>query len=173
MSKIIFSLFSHLPYWIQAIIPKVFYITEKSWNYYPFTITGRYLLRTICTTNSRPSTNNRVTHNGVTSRKMLFLDWFAYFATYFTCIIIYSFYFLCSAGTTPPPPSALPLKMIRTPLNIITFFFFFFLSQFRKNFYTYQLWRVYFYVIKFIEFNLIRKLHIIHWEVGHHTRWVD
>lgn len=30
---------SRLPYWIQSILPKVFYITEKAWNYYPFTIT--------------------------------------------------------------------------------------------------------------------------------------
>lgn len=30
---------SRLPYWIQSIIPKIFYITEKAWNYYPFTIT--------------------------------------------------------------------------------------------------------------------------------------
>lgn len=30
---------SKLPYWIQAITPRVFYITEKAWNYYPFTIT--------------------------------------------------------------------------------------------------------------------------------------
>ncbi|KAJ8922895.1 hypothetical protein NQ315_001437 [Exocentrus adspersus] len=30
---------SRLPYWIQAIIPKLFYVTEKGWNYYPFTIT--------------------------------------------------------------------------------------------------------------------------------------
>ncbi|XP_076653470.1 cytoplasmic phosphatidylinositol transfer protein 1 [Halictus rubicundus] len=30
---------SKLPYWIQSIIPKVFYVTEKAWNYYPFTIT--------------------------------------------------------------------------------------------------------------------------------------
>lgn len=34
------SYFSRLPYWIQAICPRVFYITEKSWNYYPFTKTG-------------------------------------------------------------------------------------------------------------------------------------
>ncbi|KAJ6649369.1 Cytoplasmic phosphatidylinositol transfer protein 1 [Pseudolycoriella hygida] len=32
-------LFSRLPYWIQAVCPKVFYLTEKAWNYYPFTIT--------------------------------------------------------------------------------------------------------------------------------------
>nr|CAD7257482.1 unnamed protein product [Timema shepardi] len=31
--------FSRLPYWVQALIPKVFYVTEKAWNYYPFTIT--------------------------------------------------------------------------------------------------------------------------------------
>lgn len=30
---------SRLPYWIQAMCPKVFYITEKAWNYYPYTIT--------------------------------------------------------------------------------------------------------------------------------------
>ncbi|XP_067626626.1 cytoplasmic phosphatidylinositol transfer protein 1 [Eurosta solidaginis] len=30
---------SRLPYCIQAICPRVFYVTEKSWNYYPFTIT--------------------------------------------------------------------------------------------------------------------------------------
>ncbi|CAH0563784.1 unnamed protein product [Brassicogethes aeneus] len=30
---------SRLPYWIQAIIPKMFYVTEKAWNYYPYTIT--------------------------------------------------------------------------------------------------------------------------------------
>ncbi|CAK1551088.1 unnamed protein product [Leptosia nina] len=30
---------SHLPYWIQNIIPRLFYITEKAWNYYPYTIT--------------------------------------------------------------------------------------------------------------------------------------
>lgn len=28
-----------LPYWIQAICPRVFYVTEKSWNYYPLTLT--------------------------------------------------------------------------------------------------------------------------------------
>ncbi|XP_069688356.1 cytoplasmic phosphatidylinositol transfer protein 1 [Periplaneta americana] len=30
---------SRLPYWVQSFIPKVFYVTEKAWNYYPFTIT--------------------------------------------------------------------------------------------------------------------------------------
>lgn len=30
---------SHLPYWVQSLIPKIFYITEKAWNFYPYTIT--------------------------------------------------------------------------------------------------------------------------------------
>ncbi|XP_054290133.1 cytoplasmic phosphatidylinositol transfer protein 1 [Macrosteles quadrilineatus] len=30
---------SKLPYWIQSFIPRVFYVTEKAWNYYPYTIT--------------------------------------------------------------------------------------------------------------------------------------
>ncbi|XP_037890874.1 cytoplasmic phosphatidylinositol transfer protein 1 [Glossina fuscipes] len=30
---------SRLPLWIQSICPRVFYITEKSWNFYPFTKT--------------------------------------------------------------------------------------------------------------------------------------
>ncbi|KAJ2949011.1 hypothetical protein O0L34_g5950 [Tuta absoluta] len=33
---------SHLPYWLQSIVPKIFYVTEKAWNYYPYTITGKY-----------------------------------------------------------------------------------------------------------------------------------
>ncbi|XP_016994496.2 cytoplasmic phosphatidylinositol transfer protein 1 [Drosophila takahashii] len=30
---------NRLPYWIQAICPRVFYVIEKSWNYYPYTLT--------------------------------------------------------------------------------------------------------------------------------------
>lgn len=30
---------SRLPYWLQAVCPRVFYIVEKSWNYYPYTFT--------------------------------------------------------------------------------------------------------------------------------------
>ncbi|CAD7088095.1 unnamed protein product [Hermetia illucens] len=30
---------SRLPYWLQAVCPRVFYVTEKSWNYYPYTFT--------------------------------------------------------------------------------------------------------------------------------------
>lgn len=32
-------LYSRLPSWVRAIIPDIFYITEKSWNYFPYTIT--------------------------------------------------------------------------------------------------------------------------------------
>ncbi|XP_033748217.1 cytoplasmic phosphatidylinositol transfer protein 1-like [Pecten maximus] len=30
---------SRLPTWIRSLIPRIFYITEKAWNYYPYTIT--------------------------------------------------------------------------------------------------------------------------------------
>ncbi|KAH9495458.1 Cytoplasmic phosphatidylinositol transfer protein 1 [Bulinus truncatus] len=30
---------NRLPSWIRALIPKVFYVTEKAWNYYPYTVT--------------------------------------------------------------------------------------------------------------------------------------
>uniref|UniRef100_A0A3Q3DA09 Cytoplasmic phosphatidylinositol transfer protein 1-like n=1 Tax=Hippocampus comes TaxID=109280 RepID=A0A3Q3DA09_HIPCM len=29
-----------LPSWARAVVPKIFYVTEKAWNYYPYTITG-------------------------------------------------------------------------------------------------------------------------------------
>ncbi|XP_014914659.1 cytoplasmic phosphatidylinositol transfer protein 1b [Poecilia latipinna] len=30
---------SKLPSWIKAFVPRVFYVTEKAWNFYPYTIT--------------------------------------------------------------------------------------------------------------------------------------
>lgn len=30
---------SRLPHWIRSLIPKIFYVTEKAWNYYPHTTT--------------------------------------------------------------------------------------------------------------------------------------
>ncbi|KAL6109376.1 uncharacterized protein ACO6RY_12517 [Pungitius sinensis] len=30
---------SKLPAWLKAFVPRVFYVTEKAWNFYPFTIT--------------------------------------------------------------------------------------------------------------------------------------
>ncbi|KAM8842885.1 cytoplasmic phosphatidylinositol transfer protein 1-like [Synchiropus picturatus] len=35
---------SKLPSWAQAVVPKIFYVTEKAWNYYPYTITVILLL---------------------------------------------------------------------------------------------------------------------------------
>ncbi|MGH0143701.1 UNVERIFIED_CONTAM: hypothetical protein FKN15_007523 [Acipenser sinensis] len=32
---------SKLPSWARAVVPRIFYITEKAWNYYPYTITGK------------------------------------------------------------------------------------------------------------------------------------
>lgn len=36
-------MFSRLPYWIQSFIPKILYVTEKAWNYYPYTLTGKLI----------------------------------------------------------------------------------------------------------------------------------
>nr|DBA15909.1 TPA: hypothetical protein GDO54_003363 [Pyxicephalus adspersus] len=30
---------SKLPTWVRGFVPKIFYITEKAWNYYPYTVT--------------------------------------------------------------------------------------------------------------------------------------
>lgn len=30
---------SRLPSWIRSMIPRIFYVTEKAWNYFPYTIT--------------------------------------------------------------------------------------------------------------------------------------
>ncbi|CAM2102026.1 unnamed protein product [Caretta caretta] len=34
---------SKLPSWARAVVPKIFYITEKAWNYYPYTITVKII----------------------------------------------------------------------------------------------------------------------------------
>lgn len=57
---------SKLPYWIQAIIPRIFYITEKAWNYYPFTITEytcSFLPKFNISINTRYEDNNGSTEN--------------------------------------------------------------------------------------------------------------
>lgn len=36
--------FSKLPSWARAVVPKIFYVTEKAWNYYPYTITGKHTI---------------------------------------------------------------------------------------------------------------------------------
>lgn len=35
-----FPLCSKLPSWAKAFVPRFFYVTEKAWNFYPYTITG-------------------------------------------------------------------------------------------------------------------------------------
>lgn len=30
---------SRLPYWVQSVCPQIFYVIEKAWNYFPYTIT--------------------------------------------------------------------------------------------------------------------------------------
>lgn len=47
LCKFIFKCFcmsscSKLPSWARAVVPKIFYVTEKAWNYYPYTVTGEY-----------------------------------------------------------------------------------------------------------------------------------
>uniref|UniRef100_A0A665VXX5 Cytoplasmic phosphatidylinositol transfer protein 1-like n=1 Tax=Echeneis naucrates TaxID=173247 RepID=A0A665VXX5_ECHNA len=43
-----------LPSWARAVVPKIFYVTEKAWNYYPYTVTGNasiihpFLLSLMC-----------------------------------------------------------------------------------------------------------------------------
>ncbi|NXS01955.1 PITC1 protein, partial [Oxylabes madagascariensis] len=39
---------SKLPSWARAVVPKIFYVTEKAWNYYPYTITGKECGRNDC-----------------------------------------------------------------------------------------------------------------------------
>ncbi|NXD62072.1 PITC1 protein, partial [Eolophus roseicapillus] len=34
---------SKLPSWARAVVPKIFYVTEKAWNYYPYTITAKLI----------------------------------------------------------------------------------------------------------------------------------
>lgn len=41
---------SKLPSWARAVVPKIFYVTEKAWNYYPYTITGKSFVQPVCYT---------------------------------------------------------------------------------------------------------------------------
>ncbi|XP_017836150.1 cytoplasmic phosphatidylinositol transfer protein 1 [Drosophila busckii] len=57
---------SRLPYWIQAICPRVFYVTEKSWNYYPYTLTEytcSFIPKLNVTIKTRYENNNGSTDN--------------------------------------------------------------------------------------------------------------
>jgi len=43
---------SKLPSWAKAFVPRFFYVTEKAWNFYPYTITGVcvYFFSSVCVT---------------------------------------------------------------------------------------------------------------------------
>ncbi|OCT61808.1 hypothetical protein XELAEV_18047837mg [Xenopus laevis] len=42
---------SKLPSWARAVVPRIFYICEKAWNYYPYTVTA---LTSLCSSESGP-----------------------------------------------------------------------------------------------------------------------
>ncbi|XP_075977918.1 cytoplasmic phosphatidylinositol transfer protein 1 [Anticarsia gemmatalis] len=75
---------SHLPYWVQSLIPKIFYVTEKAWNYYPYTITEytcSFIPKFAISIQTRYEDNNGTTENclGLTpeeleQREVDFLD---------------------------------------------------------------------------------------------------
>jgi len=57
---------SRLPSWIRSLVPKLFYVTEKAWNYYPFTITQyscSFLPRFSVYIDTRYEDNNGTTQN--------------------------------------------------------------------------------------------------------------
>jgi len=75
---------SKLPVWIQGYVPKIFYITEKAWNYYPYTVTEyscsflprfSILVRT-CYKNDNGCTENALNLNKdeLKNREVLSLD---------------------------------------------------------------------------------------------------
>ena len=35
-----------MPGWVQPMIPRILYVTEKGWNFYPYTKTGKYSITT-------------------------------------------------------------------------------------------------------------------------------
>nr|QDR50954.1 retinal degeneration B beta [Heliconius melpomene] len=66
---------SHLPYWIQSLIPKIFYVTEKAWNYYPYTITEytcSFIPKFSISIQTRYENNNGTTDNclGLTQEEL-------------------------------------------------------------------------------------------------------
>uniref|UniRef100_A0A3B3Y3L9 Phosphatidylinositol transfer protein N-terminal domain-containing protein n=1 Tax=Poecilia mexicana TaxID=48701 RepID=A0A3B3Y3L9_9TELE len=51
---------SKLPSWIKAFVPRVFYVTEKAWNFYPYTITGEFSIRIETRFENNNGSNNNV-----------------------------------------------------------------------------------------------------------------
>lgn len=57
---------SKLPSWIRSMIPAIFYITEKAWNYYPYTITEytcSFIPRFVVNISTKYEDNNGSTEN--------------------------------------------------------------------------------------------------------------
>lgn len=52
---LVFLCCSKLPSWARAVVPKIFYVTEKAWNYYPFTITGKTSIKVYIHVNTESS----------------------------------------------------------------------------------------------------------------------
>ena len=42
--RLYLSTHSRMPGWVQPMIPRILYITEKGWNFYPYTRTGKCLI---------------------------------------------------------------------------------------------------------------------------------
>ena len=62
---------SKLPSWIRKMVPKTFYVTEKAWNYYPFTITEYSCSFLTCAVNilTKYENNNGSTENCLNASK--------------------------------------------------------------------------------------------------------
>ncbi|XP_077980541.1 cytoplasmic phosphatidylinositol transfer protein 1-like [Glandiceps talaboti] len=75
---------SRLPSWVRAVIPNIFYITEKAWNYYPFTkteYTCSFLPRFIVEIETKYENNNgssenchNLTQEELAQREVIFQD---------------------------------------------------------------------------------------------------
>ncbi|KAF7242978.1 Cytoplasmic phosphatidylinositol transfer protein 1 [Varanus komodoensis] len=52
---------SKLPSWARAVTPRIFYITEKAWNYYPYTITAWFVNLAGLRQHGNPCSNNSST----------------------------------------------------------------------------------------------------------------
>ncbi|KAB0401050.1 hypothetical protein E2I00_019260 [Balaenoptera physalus] len=72
---------SKLPSWARAVVPKIFYVTEKAWNYYPYTITvmlrgNHFRVRPLASTRSASGEINQIFDNEAKDleREVCFID---------------------------------------------------------------------------------------------------
>lgn len=57
---------SRLPYWVQAVVPQVFFVTEKASNFYPYTVTEytcSFIPKLNITIHTKYEDNNGTTEN--------------------------------------------------------------------------------------------------------------